>query len=123
METWSSGHFDNDIAVDYLGEITGKLCSTIDETMSERPRLEPDEDESVLVPCKIELLNTFVRAGWEGVSLPTSQTAARWKITYMNMWDAHIDDLDPDEQYKAERREALLGTFDELIAHAIRRGR
>src|SRR5262249_10270322 len=44
--------------------------------------------------------------------LPPPETVAEWKRKYLQVWDDGIDGMDPDPDYKKQRREVLVATFD-----------
>jgi hypothetical protein len=121
MGTWSTGNFDNDTAADHLSILTGRLLTEVEEAMAGDPaELEADEYWGVAVPCNLEILVTLANQKWVGVQLPAADTVQAWKTTYLTVWEATIDDLDPTPEYRAERRAALERTFDQLT-EAIRR--
>lgn len=117
MGTWSHGNFDNDTALDWLDDITGQLLEEIAEAVASPPSLQADEPDSDLVPCRIELLCLMAENGMEP-HWPESETLAQWKQTYLAAWDASIDDLEPDADYRHDRRLTLEATFDRMLALA-----
>ena len=117
MGTWSHGNFDNDTALDWLSDITGQLLDEIAEAMDSPEVLEADEFDADVVPCKIELLCTMADNGMSPV-WPAAQTLEQWKSTFLKAWDESIDGLEPDEDYKRDRRQTLVDTFDRMIALA-----
>jgi hypothetical protein len=118
--SWASGNFDNDTAADHLSVLTAKLVREVEEAMADDPVvLEADEYWGAAVPCNLEILTLLAGRPWVGVVLPEATTVQEWKATYLAVWDASIDDLEPAPEYKAERRAVLERTFDEL-AEAIR---
>ncbi|WP_431975017.1 DUF4259 domain-containing protein [Micromonospora haikouensis] len=115
MGTWGSGNFDDDTAADHLSTVTGRLVDEIAEAMSGDPvRLEPDEYWGVVVPCNLELLHLIGSQRHVGVTLPAPETIAGWKSRYLAVWDETIDGLGPSPAYRAQRREVLVRTFDQL---------
>jgi hypothetical protein len=129
MGTWGPHNFDSDTAADHLGELTASLVKEIAATFENPTSLEPDEYGGTVVPCNIELLVLLWRQRYVGVTLPDAATAARWKKTYLDVWDRKIDGLDPNpkrarkpdpaaiERYQAwkkKRRAALVKTFNDL---------
>ncbi|MDI2126782.1 DUF4259 domain-containing protein [Yinghuangia seranimata] len=116
MGTWGRGNFDSDTAADHLGELTGRLVAEVAEAMEGDPvELEPDEYWGVAVPCNLELLHLIALRGYVGTELPAADVVVEWKRVFMDVWDRTIDDLGPRPEYKAERREVLVGTFDRLV--------
>ncbi|MES9555483.1 DUF4259 domain-containing protein [Streptomyces sp. NPDC007076] len=121
MGTWGSGNFDSDTAADHLSGITGRLLSEIEEAMAGDPvGLEPDEYDGVAVPCNIELLALMGEQGHVGVAMPEPAVVEGWKGTFMDVWERTIDGLEPEQEYKEDRRAELIRTFDRLAALAER---
>jgi hypothetical protein len=119
MGTWGSGNFDNDTAADHLGELIDELIEDVTKTMARGPgSIEPDEYGGVAVPCNLEILCLLAKQKWVGVELPEAATIAKWKATYLGVWDAKIDGLKPKPSHKTARRAVLVATFDELEALA-----
>lgn len=117
MGTWAHGNFDNDTALDWLGDITGQLLDEIAEAMDSPELLEADELDADLVPCRIELLCAMAEKGMPP-QWPDVQLLAQWKQIFLQAWDASIDELEPSEDYKRERRATLVATFDRMLALA-----
>ncbi|MDR3064874.1 MULTISPECIES: DUF4259 domain-containing protein [Comamonas] len=117
MGTWSHGNFDNDTALDWLADITGQLLDEIAEALDSPEALLAGEPESDLVPCRIELLCAMAEGGMHPL-WPDVQTLEHWKATYLQAWEESIDELEPDEGYKQERRIVIVETFDRMIALA-----
>jgi hypothetical protein len=114
MGTWSHGNFDNDAALDWVSEITGQLLKEISEAMDSPENLEADEWDSDVVPCKIELLclmsENKMRPNW-----PDKANLEKWKTIYLNAWDSSIDALEPEEDYKTQRRIVLVEVFNRML--------
>jgi hypothetical protein len=105
MGTWGAGNFDSDAAADHLGIVADELIEAVEEAMAEAPgKIEPDEYWGVAVPCNLELLHLIATQKWTGVSLPEADTIAKWKATYLAVWDRKIDALEPKPAHKTARR-------------------
>ena len=117
MGVWAHGNFDNDTALDWLGDITGQLLDEIAEAMDSPELLEADELDADLVPCRIELLCAMAEKGMPP-QWPDVQLLAQWKQIFLQAWDASIDELEPSEDCKRERRATLVATFDRMLALA-----
>ena len=115
MGTFGSGNFDSDYSADYLSEVTSKIVADIKTAMEDPSELEPDEIGGVEVPCSIELLVLIAKQEWMGTVLPEVETIKQWRKTFMEVWERCIDDLDPKPDHKANRRQVLERTFDELL--------
>ncbi|MDK0519771.1 DUF4259 domain-containing protein [Streptomyces sp. ML-6] len=122
MGTWGAGNFDSDTAADHLADLTGRLVSRIGEAMSGDPvALEPDDYDGVTVPCDIELLCLIAEQGYVGPVVPEAAVVAGWRKTFMDVWERTIDELEPEPEYKEDRRAELIRTFDRLAALAERK--
>ncbi|GAA2377287.1 DUF4259 domain-containing protein [Dactylosporangium salmoneum] len=120
MGTWGSGNFDSDTAADHLSILSARLVREVADAMAGDPvELEADEYWGVAVPCNLEVLCLLAGQPWAGVTLPDAGTVEAWKATYLAVWDASIDGLEPTPEHKAQRRAVLERTFDRL-AEAIR---
>lgn len=115
MGTWGAGNFDSDTAADHLGDLAGRLVAEVTDAMVGDPvELEPDEYGGVTVPCNLELLLVLHRQGWVGVTLPPAELIRAWQKTFLAVWEATIDGLEPKPAYKDERRAVLNETFERL---------
>ncbi|MFF3393196.1 DUF4259 domain-containing protein [Streptomyces sp. NPDC002669] len=122
MGTWGAGNFDSDTAADHLSDVTGRLVSRIGEAMAGDPvALEPDEYDGVTVPCDIELLCLIAEQGHVGSTVPDAAVVEGWRKTFMDVWERTIDELEPEPEYKEDRRAELIRTFDRLAALAERK--
>jgi hypothetical protein len=132
MGTWGPGNFENDCAADHLYRVCGPLLKEVQEAMQDPSSLEPDELYGVLVPgnleiiaCLSESLGRHARGGLQDFLypcvLPPPETVAEWKEKFLAIWDACIDGLSPKPEYKRQRREVLVATFDRV--ERLARGR
>ncbi len=113
MSTWGAGNFDSDEARDYLGGFLEQLVEQIEETVAEDEAMIPDESDSVQMMCNVELL--WLLAKSIGAVIPEANTVEEWKTRYLGIWDETIDELEPDEGFKEERRAVIVESFDRLI--------
>jgi Domain of unknown function (DUF4259) len=136
MGTWGPGNFENDRAADHLYEVCGPLLKQVEEAMKDPSAIEPDEYAADLVTANLEIigclsehLGRYERGELQDFLypcvLPPPETVADWKQKYLHVWDACIDGLDPDPEYKAKRREVIVETFDrvERLARARYEGK
>jgi hypothetical protein len=122
MGTWASGNFDSDTAADHLSGIAGKLIADVTKAMGGDPvELEADEYWGTAVPCNIELLALLAEQRWVGAMVPDAATVAAWKAKYLKIWESSIDALEPSPEWKAQRRAAIVATFDRLTAASARK--
>lgn len=110
MGTWDAGIFDNDEALDLVGEIVDDLQRRMEGWFGEQ---EPFiEDGEGLIPPIIAIMQLL--SANCGAAPPKPDLIARWKTKYLKLWDEQIDDLDPEEGFKNSRREVLVRAFKQL---------
>ncbi len=110
MGTWDAGIFDNDAALDLVGEIVDDLQRRMEGWFGEE---EPFiEDGEGLIPPSIAIMQLL--SANCGAAPPKPDLIARWKTKYLKLWDEQIDDLDPEEGFKKARREVLARAFKQL---------
>ncbi|MFB8003263.1 DUF4259 domain-containing protein [Nocardia sp. NPDC056000] len=121
MGVWGPGNFDSDTAADGLGELTDHIIGNIAEQFqdpSDDTTLEPDEWGGDMVPAWLEILVQLVEPARVGANIPSVAVLSEWRERYLRVWDGYIDELGPSEEFKAQRRAVLTGTFDKAIALA-----
>jgi hypothetical protein len=114
--TWGAGNFDNDSALDYMGEVEEFLINRIEEILADEDRCALDEDgEGVLMPTLniMSVLHEHCRLG-----LPERETVLRWKAQYLFVFDEQIDGFDPKPGHREARRAIIEATFLKLEAQA-----
>ena len=121
MGAWSFGNFDNDDGADHICEIGQQLIEQIEKIIEDDLKLEPDEPESAIVLCNMEILCCLV----DGIKtrdiflpigqLPEWNTVKQWKAKYLAIWDSCISGLEPAEEYKQLRRQVISETFDRFL--------
>ena len=113
MGTWAAGNFDNDGAMDYVGELIEQLTKTITKCFDEDDEMLLDEGgEDYLMPSVaiIKMLSENCNA-----APPKPQVIKKWQKRYLASYDKNIDGLDPNEEYKVTRRQVIDQTFNDLI--------
>ncbi|MCX4963378.1 DUF4259 domain-containing protein [Streptomyces sp. NBC_00654] len=119
MGTWGSGNFESDTARDYVSSFIDRLVAEVAEAMDGDPvEIEADEYWGVAVPCQLELLTVLTRAGHTSDTLLRPELVEKWKKHFIAVWERTIDDLEPSQDYKEERRAVLVRTFDQLAEAA-----
>jgi hypothetical protein len=123
MGTWAEGVFENDAAADYVYDLLDKMIEQILKTVVDPVKLEPDEDDSALLLCNVDLLGVVAdhvyRQVWptwniRGPLLPPAEEILAWKAAYLEVWDRTIDGLDPHPAYKTGHRAQIVAAFDRL---------
>jgi Domain of unknown function (DUF4259) len=124
MGTWGSGNFQDDTALDHFSGIVQPLLEHISKSFKNKVSLEPDEYDGIAVLCNMDILVAIAYGLGSQESpffiskFPKVNKIAAWQKTYLEVWDDTIDGLDPDEDYKLERREVIVKTFERFIALA-----
>lgn len=113
MGVSGAGNFEDDSALDQLGHFVQGIVDEI-ESAIENESLEPDEDAGAWLPCQVEIL-TLLSTKF-GATLPPAATIEHWRDEYISAWEEYIDELEPDDDYRADRRSTLDRTFVEAIA-------
>lgn len=113
MGVSGAGNFDDDAALDKLGDFVQGIVDEIEHSI-ENESLEPDEEAGAWLPCQVEILTLL--ATDLGATLPPAETIERWRDEYISVWEDYIDELDPDDDYRADRRSTLDRTFTQAIA-------
>lgn len=113
MGTWGAGTFQNDAALDFINIEVDRHIAAIEAIFADESRFRLDEDaEGELMP-RIEILLALCER-CHGV-LQENVDIAVWKVHYLAMYDEQIDDLEPTDDYKEQRRAVIASTFDRLI--------
>lgn len=126
MGVWGPGNFDSDTVADGLGELTNRIIGQIAqefEDESDDSALQPDEWGGEMVPAWLEILIEMVERPRVGATFPSVATLTDWRDRYLRVWDEYIDELEPEDEYKVERRAVLVSTFERAVALAGRRER
>jgi hypothetical protein len=124
MGTWGPGNFDDDTVADALSEITDELIAKISEVFADEDddtELQPDEWGGAMAPAWLEILTDIGSAGRVGATFPSSSTLEGWRDRYIQVWDDYIDELEPDEDYRTDRRQVIVSTFERAVALAHER--
>jgi hypothetical protein len=124
MGTWGSGIFESDTALDHFSTVVTPLLGQIRAAFSDKESLQPDEYESEAVLCNMEIL-LAIAYGLGSKSTPFAldhfpkvKQIQAWQKTYLEVWDEYIDELDPEEDYKKQRRKTIIKTFERFGALA-----
>lgn len=112
MGTWSAGNFENDGALDFVGDLVDQLIEGIERCFEESGADLDEEGEAVLVPS-VEIISLLCERC--NAAPPDPEAVKSWKEEYLEIYDAQIDQLDPDPDYQVERRRTIEQTFDRLL--------
>ena len=116
MGTWGTGNFENDGALDYVGRLVGDLTNTITRCFDTDNASLDEDGESELMPSVAIIAILSERCG---AAPPKPEVVESWRSKYLAIYDEQIDELEPDPDYKVERRKTIDATFAELTQLAI----
>ncbi len=116
MGTWAEGNFDNDEAQDYLGDLIDQFTETINETLDDEHRSRLDEEGEAVIMPSVELIALLAER--YHMAPPELATIHDWRDRYLAIYDAQIDELDPQGDYKTKRRKTIEKTFQWLVGLA-----
>lgn len=114
MGTLGPGNFDNDTAADHMGILCDRLITEIEDAVSDKSSIGPDEYWGVAIPCNIELL-VMLNKKYFGATLPDLHTALRWRDVYMSVWQKEIVAFRLKAGHLEARSRVLRQTFASLI--------
>jgi hypothetical protein len=105
MGTWAEGNFDNDYALDFVGDIANEVAGEMSA-----PEMVEDVD---LVMAAVAVRKALV----EHCHAPAPKHAEieKLKLAVLAVYDKEIDGLDPGEEYKEKRRAVIEKTFDDFL--------
>ncbi|EAQ82689.1 DUF4259 domain-containing protein [Blastopirellula marina] len=115
MGTFGTGVFDNDGALDFVCEMVSQLTDKINTCFEDGSADLEEEGDAVLLPAVavISLLAKNCHA-----APPDLEVIYSWRERFLAIYDQQIDDLDPEPAYKAERRQVVEATFEDLVTLA-----
>lgn len=134
MGSFGAGNFENDAALDARQDAINHVTNAIREWLSGNSFYVEDVDSvmgyvATLVAIlentratataggEADPLLTFLQGMADGGGPPKEDVLA-WQEQVISTYDAEIDELEPDEEYKVERRQVIVETFARLTALA-----
>jgi len=113
MGTWGPNNFENDGAMDFAGYLIDQWAKSITDMLADIDPVGLDDGgEEELMPM-VHLI--YLTAKETGACPPEPDTILSWKNDYLKIYDDEIDGLDPDPEFKVERRRVIESTFDDLL--------
>src|SRR6185312_8501793 len=114
MGTWGSGNFDDDSARDFLANMVAYWESIIDRTLAGEMTQEAgwftfQPGLETIGGCLMPMLEIILAAleHLESDHCPEAQKVENWSQQILEVFDAEIDDWDPDDEFKVERRQVI----------------
>ena len=115
MGTWAAGNFANDAALDYVGVLMDQLTNTINSCFDD-DNADLDEDgEGELMPS-VSIIGFLSEHC--GAAPPKPEVVESWRDRYLTIYDEQIDGLDPNADYKVDRRKVITDTFSNLLTRS-----
>ena len=106
MGTWAEGNFDNDSALDLVADIADEVAKEM---------TPPEEVEDIdLVMGAVAIRMALVQHCH--APRPNAAEIASLKLAVLSVYDEQIDGLEPEPEFKINRRQVISDTFDEFIA-------
>ena len=115
MGTWGLGNFESDGALDYLDELIYRLTDTIVGYFNKD---NADIGETSELMPTVAIMLALVKECH--AAPPKADVIEGWRSKYIAIYDERIDALEPNWEYKAERRKVIDETFLELIQMATK---
>lgn len=112
MGTWGPGNFEGDGPLDYVGGLVDQLTDTINSCFEDDNADLDEGGEDELMPSVFVL---SLLAEHCGAAPPKPDVIESWRDRYVAIYDEQIDGLDPDAEYKVERRKVIAETFAALL--------
>jgi hypothetical protein len=112
MGTWDAGPFENDAAMDLVGEVVDGLRAPVDEFLA-APQIDETFDPAF---AAVALLNevmtrTPARPWWDGKGPKPGDVRA----AFLRCYDEQIEGMDPDPDFKVAQRAALVAELDRFV--------
>jgi predicted secreted protein len=112
MGTWSTGNFQNDQALDYLGEVMDSLVEKLEKVVKNPILAEADEPSNFEVMAAVEIITVLC----ENLNAVPPQPAlvSKCQETFLTSWEKSIDALVRKSGFKEERRAVIVASFETL---------
>jgi hypothetical protein len=114
MGVWGAENFRNDAALNFLASAVEVPMTDQLRRIVENPALaDPEEEASFEVMAAVEVLAVLC----ENINAhpPPTQLVEDCRDLCLRGWDLGIDKLNPDPEYKKERRAVIEATFERLL--------
>lgn len=99
--------------MDFINKEVDRHVTAIEKILADNLRFRLDEDaEGELMP-RIEILRVLCEHCWGTLAKHLDINA--WKTRYLEMYDDQIDELNPTDDFKEQRRVVIESAFDRLI--------
>ncbi|HET6249896.1 MAG TPA: DUF4259 domain-containing protein [Tepidisphaeraceae bacterium] len=107
MGTWGPGVYENDMALDWVGDLVASVTEAIEKDIDEF-----DESNGDQLLAAIDTIRLLCEHG-RGVP-PKPADISRWGREYVRGWQAYIVNLDPKPGFIDARREVIDRVLERL---------
>jgi hypothetical protein len=112
MANWGTGIFDNDGALEFLAQVTGKMVNTIEENLRLGHTLAMPDAHARILPAVAILIALKEKFNF---APPNPDKVTRWKNDFLDYYLDKADEKNIDPQEVNARRELIIHTFDQLL--------
>lgn len=117
MGTWGKGNFENDSALDWIGDaLSDPVIAEIEQDLNDH-----DESTGEIIMAVVETL--AVLCEHLPVHSPAPNVVEKWRTDYLASWHQYIDELSPKPGHKEARLKVIESTFHRLAAIARKMAR
>lgn len=112
MGTWAAGPFENDAALDFVGDIIDQLMAAVNGFV-EAPQIDESFDPAFAAVALLNVVMELTPARpWSGNGVVDGGPI---RDAMLRCFDEQIDEMDPKPDFKRDQRAALVSTLDEFV--------
>lgn len=109
MGTWDAGPFNNDAAMDFVGELFASLMEPLNQFM-ESPEIDETFDAAFAsIAVMNELMTRTAGRPWRGDQVLQPGPIVTEMV---KCFDEQIEGMDPDSEFEIQHRAALVAELD-----------
>lgn len=114
MGTWGPGIYENDSALDWVGELTSQIEKEIRDGIEEF-----DESMGDDLLAAVDTLRAICENSHS--SPPKPEDISKWHELYEKNWPSYIGDLGADDSFVEQQAEVIISTFQRLLGLSQKR--
>jgi hypothetical protein len=116
MGTWAAGPFENDAALDFVGEVVDQLMGAVDEFLEE-PQIDETFDPAFAAIALLnEVMSRTSARPWDREA-GAERDPAPIVAAMLGCYDEQIGDMGPSPDFERDQRAALVLELDRFRAH------
>lgn len=109
-------NFDSDRACDFLViDVLQPLAQMMQRVLADPESAEADDPDCDKIVAAAEILAVLCEQ-IDYATPPSTEFVQQCRDTFLESWDAYIDELNPAPGYKEARRAVIVATFERLLA-------